>query len=231
MGLVSINLNLSDKQKKIVVWAIAISIVFGGGFFSGIKFNSMKLDFQIGKYKIDIEKMAKQVADKDLEIKNALSIRDAKDQEATLAKQAADQAGIQADEAEKKYRTLEASISGILVNSTPTTGSGPVNASLQLPQPTVIEVAKDCDDVIAKKDVQIKGLSAAYANVFDAKAAADQAITSLQANESTLKKELDLKDKIDSDLNKELESQKRQHKLYLIGGFVLGGFVGHAITK
>ena len=124
-------------------------------------------------------------------------------------------AGILADAAEVKYRALvkgyEPTVTGMAMSSA--TPTAPL---------TVQEVVTEADDVITKKNVEIKGLKLGLSDCFSAKAAADTAIKELQANRKDEDAQLAFKDKINIDLNRELESQKRLKWLGLIGGVLLG---------
>lgn len=215
---------LSPATKKL----IAAAIIGIGGFFGGIKFSDVRLTAQIGKYQIQINQLKEDVSKRDIEIQGHLTTKKEKMKEAKQTKVEADLAHAQAAEAEARYRKLVAQAT---VESTKVVNAVPELAQLPPREVTPLDVAKACDEVIAKKDSEIKGLNAAYANVFDAKTAADLAIKGLQSNESDLKKEVSLNEKINSNLSKQLESQKRQQKLYLIGGIVLGGVIGHSIKR
>ena len=213
---------LSPAMKKLV----AAAIIGVGSFFGGIKFSDFKVTAQLGKYKIQIDQLKDDVSKRDVQIQGHLSTSEEKMKEAKQAKAEADLAHAQAAEAEARYRKLVAQATLESV-----TKAAPELTQLPPRDVTALDVAKACDEVIAKKDGEIKGLNAAYANVFDAKAAADLAIKGLQSNEVDLKKEVSLNEKINSGLSKQLESQKRQQKLYLIGGIVLGAYVGQSIKR
>jgi len=202
---------LTPIQKKLIVGAI----IGLGGFWGGIKFSDVRLKAEIGGYQIEINKLKQTVATRDVDIQGHLTVKEQKMKEASIAKEEADKAHAQAADAEARYRKLVAQAEGQSKSSSDLT---------PLPERAigVIEVTKACDEVIAKKDEEIKGLNAAYSNVFDAKAAADLAIKDLQANEVDLKKEVSLNEKINNDLRKQLESQNRRKWLYLAGGVILG---------
>jgi len=208
---------LTPLQKKLI-GGLVIAI---GGFWGGIKFSDVRITAQVGKYEIQIRELKDSVAAKDVEVQGHLVLKEEKMKQALAAKAEADQAHAQAADAEARYRRLVAQAQAEDKSLQPI----PVRAV------TVIDVAKACDEVIAKKDGEIKGLNAAYANVFDAKTAADLAIQGLQSNEVSLKKVVSINEQINSDLSKQLESQKKRKWLYLAGGIILGGVVDHAIKK
>jgi hypothetical protein len=217
MDIVAAVTGLTPLQKKVILYITLIALVFGAGFYTGIKTFNAKLTNQEIKYQAQIDKLMKDVADKDVEVQKHLAVRDEKTQEALIAKKQADDSGIKADQAEKKYRALEAQLNIPVTNDTT--------------PPTANQVATACDEVIAKKDDQIKGLDAAYSNVFDAKTAADQAVQGLQEEKKDLVTSVDLSKKINSDLSKQLESQNRRKWLYLIGGALGGVATERALRK
>lgn len=208
---------LTPLQKKLI-GGLVIAI---GGFWGGIKFSDVRITAQVGKYEIQIRELKDSVAAKDVEVQSHLVLKEEKMKQALAAKAEADQAHAQAADAEARYHRLVAQAQAEDKSLQPI----PVRAV------TVIDVAKACDEVIAKKDGEIKGLNVAYANVFDAKTAADLAIQGLQSNEASLKKVVSINEQINSDLSKQLESQKKRKWLYLAGGLILGVAADRAVKK
>jgi chromosome segregation ATPase len=216
--------SITPLQKKLISGAL----IGGAGFWGGIKFCDVKIKAQIGQYEVKIEKLNKTVEARDTTISEYFSEKEEKMKEALIAKKEADDAHKTASEAEARYRKLIAQSQSMPDRSVAIEGSP---ASLPAKSVTVADVSKACDEVIEAKNVEIKGLNAAYSNVFDAKAAADLAIKGLQSNEASLKKEVSLNEKINSDLSKQVESQKRRKWLYFAGGIILGVAADKAIRK
>jgi hypothetical protein len=224
MGLITEGLaalsGMTPTQKKLTAGAL---LALGGSFWGGIKFSDFRINARMGKYEIQIRELKDDVNKKDVEIQGYLTLKEEKMKEALIAKKEADDAHKTASEAEARYRELIAQSQSMPDGSVTVEGSTkPV---------TVADVSKACDEVIEAKNVEIKGLNAAYSNVFDAKAAADLAIKELQSNEASLKKEVSLTEKINSGLSKQVESQKRRKWLYFAGGIILGVAADKAIRK
>lgn len=210
---------LTPLQKKLIGGTLTALV----GFWGGIKFCDVRIKAQIGDYTIQIQKLQKTINERDKDIAGHIATKEEKIKEAEQAKADADQANVVADQAVARFRMLEAQTK----NMSAAIGSLPKSVE----PPTIIQVEDACEEVIAKKEVVIKGLNTSLTNCFDAKAEADKAIAELNANRIDTDKQLELKDKISNDLSKELESQKRRKWLYLIGGVIAGIAADHAIKK
>lgn len=228
MALVEFNLgslkNMTPTQKKLIAGAI----LAGGSFWGGIKFSDVRINARVGSYEITIRQLKDSVAKRDVEIQKHLTTEELKMKEALIAKKEADDAHKTASEAEARYRRLIAQAQSIPERSVSTEDSP---TPLPAKPITVADVSKACDEVIEAKNVEIKGLTTAYNGVFDAKVAADQAIKGLQTNQVELSKGLEFSQKINSDLSKQVESQKRRKWLYFAGGVILGVAADKAIRK
>ena len=189
-----------------------------------ILFSDVKVKAQIGNYEIQVKKLYNDVVNRDVSIKGHIAVKETKIKEALVAKQEADKAHIEAASATKRYNDL---VARIPKNSSPVSVE---NSTSELP-PTASEVATDCGEVIKDKDKEIIGLNLGLTNCFDAKTAADQAIKELQANEVDLKTSGTIKDKINNDLSKQVESQKRRKWLYFVGGIITAYAVDKTVRK
>ena len=229
MGLIEDSLSvltgLTPTQRKL----IGAGILALGSFWGGVTFSDFRLKAKVGSLTVTLEKTKQAVADKDVEISQHITVKEQKMKEALIAKKEADDAHVQAAKAEARYREA---VDEARTLSESFSKSGTVELPAGTPATAAVDmVAKACDEVIAKKDEEIKGLNKAYGNVFDAKAAADQAIAGLQFNEVKLKSGIEISGKINSDLQKQLESQNRRKWLYFAGGIILGVATDKAIRK
>jgi len=209
--------SLTPLQKKIAGWGLVFGLVGGGGFLGGIKFTDVKIKAEVGKYQIQVEKLEKNVSDRDITIAKTLQERD--DNVKALNDQVKKNVVLstKADSAVSSYKVLEKKLGLVFDaanNSTTSINTDPVTRD------DLEQLDTQANGVIAKKDEQLKGVEAALSNCFDAKAAADRAIAELQSNESDLKTDRDLRTKVNIDLSKQVESEKRRKWLYLLGGIV-----------
>ena len=211
--------SITPLQKKLISGAL----IGGAGFWGGIKFCDVKIKAQIGQYEIKIEKLNKQVEARDVTISEHISEKEKKINEALIAKKEADVAKIQAGAAEDRYRKLVAQI--------PTEKSALAPLPVIASNPTPIEVANACDEVLTAKNTQIKGLETGLSACFDSKAAADKAIEELKLNETDLKSSNSLQKDISNGLRKQLESQNRRKWLYFAGGIILTKVVDNNLKK
>ena len=222
--------NLVSKIKTAPPWMWQVAgciLLLGIGFYGGLKFSDAKLQKQETKYEAQIQKLNTDIATKQADLNTHLQVEATKTQAAIDAQTQANEAKVKADSAEQRYRILEAKLH---ITPVPSNGSTPLPAIPNIP-PTADEIAAGCDEVIANKNDQIKDLSLGLTNCFDAKAAADQSIKDLQSINTDKDQQLTLKDKINSDISKDLASQKRRKWLYFGGGIILGGLAGHALAK
>ena len=222
--------NLVNKVKGVppIAWQIAgCLLLIGIGFYGGIKFSDAKLHRQEAKYEDQIKKLDTDIALKNADLQTHLQIEAQKTQAALDAQAQANQAKISADDAEKRYRALEAKLH---ITPVPNNGSDTLPPLPNIP-PSADDIATLCDEVIAKKDDQIKGLTIGLTDCFDAKAAADAALKDAQSIITDHETKESFQDKLNNDLSKELESQKRRKWLYFGGGIILVGLAGHAIAK
>ena len=211
--------SLSPLQKKIIAGALTL----GAGFWGGIKFCDVKIKAQIGGYQIQIDKLNKNISDRDVTIDQHIKDKEAKITEAQIAKKQADEAHAQAAIAEQRYRQLVAEI--------PSGSTTTVQELAVKTEPTPIQIADACDQVIKAKDVEIVGLNTSLTACFNSKAAADQAIAELQANERDAQTKSNLQTQTNSGLMKQLESQKRRKWLYFAGGVVVTVLANKSLQK
>ena len=231
--------NLQLKKFKLIAGLVTASVLAGGGFWGGIKYCDVKIKAQIGDYEIKIEKLQKDVNERDIKVEAALNERDAKTKDMLAAKAKAEQLRAQADTAEQAYYTLTAKLHTVETNVNKAMsgikesgGKGIAGETSEIETPpTADDIVVVADQVIAKKDEQIQGINIALNDCFDAKAAADKAIAELQIIGTDKDQQLSLKDKINSDISKELKSQERRKWLYLIGGVIAGVAADHALKK
>ena len=221
MSTVEDVLNLFKKLTPLQRKAIAGILIAGGGFWGGIKFCDVKIKAQIGSYEIKIQRLEDGVKVRDNQIADHLKSKEDKMKEAQIAKEESIKAHALATDAEKRYRMLVAQA----------TKSSEVPEAVSVVQPTVVEVAKACDEVIEKKNGEIKLLNASNSACFDANAAANRAILDLQANQRDLNTVVDFERRINGNIRKELESQKRRKWLYFAGGIILGAAADKALRK
>lgn len=216
------NLLNSVKTAPSWIWqVVGCLLLVGGGFYGGLRYSDAKLHTQETKYQDQIKKLDQDITTKEASLQQHVQVEVAKTKIALDYQAQANQAKVKADSAEKRYRVLEAKLKV-------TTSKLP---GLPVIPPTAQDIATAGDEVIANKNQQITGLTLGLSNVFDAKAAADLALKDAQAeNVDHVTKEA-FQDKLNSDLSKDLASQKRRKWLYFGGGIILGGLAGHAIAK
>lgn len=201
---------ITPIQKKIIIVVSTLGI----GFFSGIKFCDVKIKARIGEYQIQIDKLKKNVDDRDKTIAVNILEKEQSFKEAQIAKEKSDVSKKRADDLEKSYKKLIAQI--------------PSNSSIVLPnEPTSLDVANSCNEVIESKNQVITNLDDAFKKCVKSKITADKVIKDLQLNETDLKTSVSLEHSINSDLTKRLESQNRRKWLYFVGGIATAVLAKH----